>query len=602
MKFDKRFVLAAALLTGLGFSTIACSDDDDDKGKKEETKCELTAASCTDEQTWNEKDCKCDPKQASTCEKAESDCTDGKKLDKDKCECVEDKGGEECTLECKADDHKKLDSDKCECVCDTGYKAGENADAACVVDEEGGDEKCKGEHEVADGDTCKCETGYHYNKAETPVCEEDITESEKCNDGTVDDDEVCDNKDGVVSFKEGYGSCVDYYKENSIEVSADNVSGTPSCGNTCKTLAEGSCKRLDDPCGNNVLDEGEFCDTVDGVVKFADEAAATCSNANMGAEGKPGCNAKCDGYSKGDCHEAGEVVDGVNGVAKCGSNLAISESSATAKVTYTLMTSDASKAVKAGIVCSSSSATIDADVVGATLVEAADGSVDLTADLSKLTAGEYVCYIAVKVGDNGAVVCPLAEGKPAKASGEANKLEGSTVSYSVAASSEILAVWNDFSASDMNTKLTSEAGMAPNGGSLTSASLRFVAKEGTDFNIKKGQSADGSSVKALIIGGKSVDKGWATEEALTTDTNSYLVINGLENASNISVTATEAGGHMVVMAGDNKLIDHSEAKASGAWPETATKSADIPTGTTSLTIYAYGVGAGNLIIDNITIK
>lgn len=380
-------------------------------------------------------------------------------------------------------------------------------------------------------------------------------------------------------------------------------------------------------CGNGEIDAdaGEVCDIgVDKIQHNGDDVMpndATCemygeaSSSDKGktwVSGAPACAKDCKGFAKGTCQskdeQEQEESEGVNGILKCGSDLAVSDNGATAQVTYEMGSTTADSGVKAAIVCSAPTAKIDAAIQSVQYVDAAEGSAQVSIS-APTQPGDYACYVIVKAGDKGAVVCPLENGTPARAAGNISDITGSTKDYTVAAAEGVIATWNNFSDNNIATILTSEAGMLSQAGSDAAASLKFVMANSTvvdDYIIGSGQAAAGGSViTALKIGNKKVDTGFAQTKTTTADANSHLVISSDNMAGKtIKVVAKtgKQGGKYSVVAGTTEIIeDFASAEAF----ETATGT--IPAETTTLYLYPWfeacaNGSCGNLMIDSIVIE
>lgn len=374
-------------------------------------------------------------------------------------------------------------------------------------------------------------------------------------------------------------------------------------------------------CGNGTIDTDaeEICDIgADGQRNTSDDkmgndltcemyaASSSADKDKTGWEGKPGCSSDCKGLSKGTCVSAEERdskdSEGVNGILKCSSTLAVSteNKSATAKVSYEMGSTTPDSGVKSAIVCSSATGTVEADVSVASLTDAASGSAELSLDLSNKSAGEYACYVIVKAGSQGSVICPLEKDTPVKASGSIATIDPDgnfTVPYTVVAAEDVKASFTNFDIDGLKDLIVSD-GVSATGDSNVNLKLHIL--DGTSFNkISKGANAAGD-IHALIIGGGT---GWATEKKLTTTENSYLELSLVSGISSISIKATtgtgeEDSGHMFILddAG-NEIISDFHAKK-GEWK---TEKANIASTVTKLYIYAYEMGNGNLIIDNITL-
>ena len=407
--------------------------------------------------------------------------------------------------------------------------------------------------------------------------------------------------------------------------------GDDNKGNDNNNNEEGESK-----CGNGVIDEDaeEICDIGLDKTQHSDDDvvandatcemyAATSSNDKdkTGWEGKPRCAKDCKGLSKGTCVSAEEREaqnnEGVNGILKCGSTLAVSyeRKDATAGISYVMGSTTPDSNVKAAIICSAATARIDASVATTDFVASGEsGVVSLSLELASLPAGSYVCYVALKAGDNGAVVCPLTEGTPVRASGAIADLGiAATVDYTVEAQEGVIAEWNNFNITDMKTVITSEAGIVAQAGSDTAASLKFVLVNAgeTDVNVKQGQNAAGDP-NALQFGpnGGSGKPGFAHEKNLKADENSHFIISsnnmGGKTIKVVAKTGDRNGNNIAklsVVAGETEII----SEFSSAAEYSAATSDTIPAGTTSLYLYPWfdacsESSCGNINIDSIVIE
>ena len=387
-------------------------------------------------------------------------------------------------------------------------------------------------------------------------------------------------------------------------------------------------------CGNGVIDADaeEVCDIgVDKIQHNADDVMpkdATCemygeaSSSDKGktwVSGAPACAKDCKGFAKGTCQskdeQEQEESEGVNGILKCGSDLEVTPNGATAQVSYEMGSTTADSGVKAAIVCSAKTATIDADVNSAQYVDAAQGSAQV--GLSAPTKpGDYICYVIVKAGDKGAVVCPLENGTPAKASGVISDIESFTKGYKVEAAEGVVATWHNFSDGKIDEILISDAGMLSQVGSEdAAASLKFVMVNSVakDYTIAKGKAASGE-ITALNIGNKKVDKGFAQTKTTTADANSHLVISSANMAGKTIKIVAKTGiysGKYSVVAGETEIIKEftSEIQKNGEGKDEALfgeATGLIPAETTTLYLYpwfeACDASCGNLTIDSIVIE
>ncbi|GEM_PF-5514295 len=498
MKFDKRYIFAASLVLAMGLGAYGCSDSDSDDDGGTTTECK------GDHKVKNGDKCECES---------------GYKLDGDN--CVEDNSGSTEPIKCEGD-HKVKNGDKCEC--ESGYKLdGDN----CVEDDSGSTEpdKCEGDHKVKNGDKCECESGYkldgdncvedgednnkcgenQYFDEDFGECKDNVPVSANCNDGTVQEDEVCDNKDNHLLFKEGYGTCNDWAKENSMP--EGEYTGAPACGNTCTRLKKGTCKLEGDTCGNGVIDtdKGEICDIGANANDSKDDLLAdgvTCESALGSGEwvegGKPACPADCKAktYGNGTCVIKGE--NDTHGILSCKATITVSDQKATGSAE---ISAKDDKATKGAIVCALKSAKLDSIVKNATLDDVSKAEFDGS---SITDAGEYGCFFYVQAeGQSSGVFCS-ADGA-VKPLSEVNTvadvaLADFKVESSVAA--DTLAKWtftsyNNTKDDPKNIATVLPTGIAADEGSVSTIKLTWipVGDNGKAINIK--MTADSSGTNAL---------------------------------------------------------------------------------------------------------
>ena len=232
MKLDKRFILAASLVLGLGLGFQACSDDDDssDEAKteckvntdcKDKAKPVCTAGKCVAETPTDTNACK---------DKTEgADCGEGKTCQKgtdDKLECKAKTTGGDTTKEC----YKSINCSTDKPICSEG-KCIAAADAkACTKTEEcGADQFCK------DG---KCE---------------DKAKPATCRNKALDDKEICDiDKSGNAIFATGKEiTCQQFFDMNPDNYPAGTVAkdgGKPGCSDDCLAYKKGTCEVANSTC------------------------------------------------------------------------------------------------------------------------------------------------------------------------------------------------------------------------------------------------------------------------------------------------------------------------------------------------------------------
>lgn len=287
MLLDKRFIFAAVV--ALGFGMAACSDDDGDDNKKDNSVECTVNADCKDtaKPVCNTETKKCE---------AEKTVVDGKKENGDACE--------------KADD------------CESGYCGDDKKCADKPATGDKGDKKDGGEA-CENSDECKsayCDNG--KCKAETPAT---------CGNKALDEGEFCDKgANGLAIFSdETQATCEAFITASGKDVNKvdwNKENGKPNCSVDCFALSQGTCAVVELTCGDGVVADTEACETVDGKAMVSDGNGgmreATCADQNKtkfdGQEtvGAPECNDKCNGMKQGTC-KLKEDVKPVNGIASC---------------------------------------------------------------------------------------------------------------------------------------------------------------------------------------------------------------------------------------------------------------------------------------------
>ena len=607
MKFDKRYIFAASLVLAMGLGAYGCSDSDSDDDGGTTTECK------GDHKVKNGDKCECES---------------GYKLDGDN--CVEDNSGSTDPVKCEGD-HKVKNGDKCEC--ESGYKLdGDN----CVEDDSGSTEpdKCEGDHKVKNGDKCECESGYkldgdncvedgednnkcgenQYFDEDFGECKDNVPVSANCNDGTVQEDEVCDNKDNHLLFKEGYGTCNDWAKENSMP--EGEYTGAPACGNTCTRLKKGTCKLEGDTCGNGVIDtdKGEICDIGANANDSKDDLLAdgvTCESALGSGEwvegGKPACPADCKAktYGNGTC-----VVKGENdtlGILSCKATITVADQKATGSAE---VVAKDDKKVTGAIICAPLSSTLDSIVKNATLDEASvkAGSYDA----SKADAGKYGCFYVVKAEGQENVVFCSADGSVSSLSTsktvEDVKLAEIEVGSSVAA--DVIAKWTFASVNEASLATDIVAGLKAEEGSAKDTlilSWLYVGEKNKNGNDKISvvltQDAGGTKTALQIKPSAAGD--FANTQ--TKDTNSHLIISDLSSYTLTKVEMTAkygSKGGKVYITSDNgsaeSIVETINISNSNKFdPYSTTKT--IPADTKNLHFYGDNESAQAISIDDLSL-
>ena len=393
MKLDKRFILAASLVLGLGLGFQACSDDDDssDEAKteckvntdcKDKAKPVCTAGKCVAETPTDTNACK---------DKTEgADCGEGKTCQKgadDKLECKAKTTGGDTTKEC----YKSINCSTDKPICSEG-KCIAAADAkACTKTEEcGADQFCK------DG---KCE---------------DKAKPATCRNKALDDKEICDiDKSGNAIFATGKEiTCQQFFDMNPDNYPAGTVAkdgGKPGCSDDCLAYKKGTCEVANSTCKDGNWDEGEKCEIIDNKTMVKDGEnirEATCNDykKDSGMTGMPGCSKDCKGFSKGTCGEEGgdqPAPTAINGIKSCKVNelsfvTADGDNKNKIMGRVTVVTENAETTVKGAVLCEKA----DADTKYGSMISAGK---DLVADAVDGVVTSYTK--AYTAADNGAYKC-----------------------------------------------------------------------------------------------------------------------------------------------------------------------------------------------------
>lgn len=393
MKLDKRFILAASLVLGLGLGFQACSDDDDssDEAKteckvntdcKDKAKPVCTAGKCVAETPTDTNACK-DKKEG-------ADCGEGKTCQKgadDKLECKAKTTGGDTTKEC----YKSINCSTDKPICSEG-KCIAAADAkACTKTEEcGADQFCK------DG---KCE---------------DKAKPATCRNKALDDKEICDiDKSGNAIFATGKEiTCQQFFDMNPDNYPAGTVAkdgGKPGCSDDCLAYKKGTCEVANSTCKDGNWDEGEKCEIIDNKTMVKDGEnirEATCNDykKDSGMTGMPGCSKDCKGFSKGTCGEEGgdqPAPTAINGIKSCKVNelsfvTADGDNKNKIMGKVTVVTENAETTVKGAVLCEKA----DADTKYGSMISAGK---DLVADAVEGVVTSYTK--AYTAADNGAYKC-----------------------------------------------------------------------------------------------------------------------------------------------------------------------------------------------------
>jgi hypothetical protein len=494
MKLDKKVILAAALITGLGFAASACSDDDD-KDKKELT---------------------CDTAKNLVLNEA-----------KDACVCKtgftgDAKTGCTANAEVTCDDSKNLKKNAAgtACECKDGWQKANTTDESCTV-EICGDGKVVG----------------------TEVC--DWTESGSTKNYVFADGyNTCtkwaqlhsDSEDATATYT-GTPGCSSTCKDL-----AKNTCDTGKCGNHDIDAGE----KCDTDANGNIIFADSVTDRTCSATYGETAHLSTEDKAKLWSSGVPECNADCRGYKKGTCEGP------LSGIVSC--NLTAIEgrtdSNKVVKATASATLYDANTTVQGKILCGKKDEKISTLLSGNIVYSPATGvgnnaSNELTVDTTAITtAGDYGCIVVLKAKDKNAVVCkPATSGYEVFEYGDAKVEDAFISNFTVTAqlSANSIAKW-DFSnyankTSEIKTALPN--GIAPETG-VNTLRLKWIVVDGKGSGIDIKMDADDYAVRnndytdahktALVFskgsGNDNVIALWGTASAAE---SSHISIEDLSN-------------------------------------------------------------------------
>ena len=268
------------------------------------------------------------------------------------------------------------------------------------------------------------------NGCENNSCIDTPTPKESCGNNIIDAGEACDGKDI------GKAKCADFVEKNMDQAV---YTGNPVCNDTCTAVEAGTCAVTF--CGNNQLDQlthdlnnqvSEYCDEVNGVIKFRDNVTCADIKGYEGLEwesgGKPGCNKTCDGLSQGTCVLKSQPMFGIKQCAFTSLEKDESTQTVTGKARVVPVSPDASYDLLSGILACGhrENKTYTWGKTEARFMECADcapGEFELIADFSYAAKSPdtYDCVFQVDINDsaleggsnsNEFVNCPVIMGSP----------------------------------------------------------------------------------------------------------------------------------------------------------------------------------------------
>ena len=433
MKLDKRFILAASLVLGLGLGFQACSDDDDssDEAKteckvntdcKDKAKPVCTAGKCVAETPTDTNACKdktegADCGEGKTCQKGADDkleCKANTTGGSDGAKCTQKNGNKDCSgdtpvclLDSTTKEGKCIAAETKECI-----KSSNCTDTAKPICSDG---KCVAESEaLACAEAApKCAEGKFCNSANNK-CEDDGKKRiVTCGDQKVDVamKEICDrDKGGAGIFPDKEMSCEKYMEMMSIPSTVEyNKKGKPGCSSDCLQITEGSCNFVFDTCEGDNWKEADKCRVSGGKTMVKDGETtreATCNDykKDSGMTGMPGCSKDCKGFSKGTCGEEGgeqPAPTAINGIKSCKVDelsfvTADGDNKNKIMGKVTVVTENAETTVKGAVLCEKA----DANKTYGSMISAGK---DLVADAVDGVVTSYTK--AYTAADNGAYKC-----------------------------------------------------------------------------------------------------------------------------------------------------------------------------------------------------
>lgn len=362
------------------FDTAKC-----DCVEKGTAACTLDPNSCKENETFNSEDCKCVSNSDPDKYECSKTCTEGQELDTAVCECVKE-GTASCTYnpsECK--DNEVFDPDACTCVgksnnpeCDiTECPQGTELDyGICKCVDPTAPKECTkidcGENEVFDTNLCmcvsqgtesctkECDSSKHQTLNDNCECVctvgfimngNNCEEISTCGNGKIDDGEFCDvdSEGNSVYFTPSDADCKKW-KHGDYE-----AGGVPSCNDNCTGYKDaGTCvvKTGEKTCGNNKLDNNEFCDTVNGTAVFSDPENATCAAHGFDPkiDGKLGCSNDCTKIEPGSCVSI-DLTKIVQGFHSCSATFNYDPNSNSVKASAEYNAVNAEPNIKGVVIC-----------------------------------------------------------------------------------------------------------------------------------------------------------------------------------------------------------------------------------------------------------
>jgi hypothetical protein len=327
--------------------------------------------------------CQCiNPSEPLPCTKTDADCGANQELDKDLCQCMP--AGSVCKVECDSNQHQIINKDECKCECMKGY--------------------------TMTGNECQ------------PV--------ETCGNGTLESDEFCDtdSSGNALYHSPTDADCKKWQPGNYVG------KGAPACNNTCTGYGGAGTCSTELKCGNNKLDEGEFCDMVNGTAVFQDPSKAVCSVENgfdPKQGGTPSCNVEKDCViDKGTCSFI-NIASIVQGFHSCSATFTYDSASNTVNATATYDTVNPDPKVKGAVICDNSTASVleSLSVFGKTFATGVNGSIsssfNVSASQESFENKSYTCVFYIvdetyQTNDGRGAICTDKADFPDKTMGEYN--------------------------------------------------------------------------------------------------------------------------------------------------------------------------------------
>ena len=355
---------------------------------------------------------------------------------------------------------------------------------------------CGEDSAVCEGDELvTCKDGVSHSRTCPEGCENGacIDSGSECGNNKIEGNEYCDFK------KLGEMTC---YDVEGADPSARYL-GSPVCNETCDGVLRGTCEVS--YCGNGAIDteDGEICDTVEGVVSFTGGTPScedyfgtipTYKDYAIKDGGMPGCSSDCKAYTKGTCELEQQSMLGLEKCQFLSFEKDETEETMTATALVRPVEGILEKNINGKLACGhkDDNATYVWGSVTARHLSCEDcdeGVYKMVADFSYAlkTAGSYDCVFQIDVDDGTASTeylnCPIEFGYPVPQGMATDAIIRSYEVPQKEVQGEILAHWDftDYQKNETATTISANDGVFASTSSLRlsdDSKMTMVTKEG----------------------------------------------------------------------------------------------------------------------------